>query len=236
MVGRDTPEPIRLGRPYKSFANMQRLWSLNQESHGFSRVECQLVDYENVQDRGLAQLKKSISAEDCLYIFFTSNANKVSMDTLHELSGILHFINVPAGKESLDRHLLTMLGFLLQKNGKNSENIIISNDTGFDGVRNYWTKQGYHISRKGTATAIAKKAAQNNTQKEEGSASAESTDLNEKLSEVLKSSKLSINQTGEVTSFVVKHKKNKSEVYRWITKTFGQAEGLEVYRLIRKLL
>lgn len=56
---------------------------------------------------------------------------------------------VPARKQSLDMHLVSYLGHLLAKHGKQCAYVIVSKDKDYDNIINFWKEEGYlNISRK----------------------------------------------------------------------------------------
>ena len=100
-----------------------------------------LIDYENVSFRGLLGLSE-LSREDSVYLFYTENANQVSLDMLNRMQAKLYVIRVAPGKQSLDMHLASWLGNLIGKEAAPDEHyVIISNDTDFDGVISFWRNE-----------------------------------------------------------------------------------------------
>jgi hypothetical protein len=110
-----------------------------------------LIDYENVGSNGLSGCKNT-TASDHIIIFFTQNAKKIDMaEIANHGKSELKMIEIPAGKQSADIHISSYLGYL---SGKSKCSIvIISNDTDFDNVINFWKKAlGISISRKKALT------------------------------------------------------------------------------------
>ena len=100
-----------------------------------------LIDYENVGELGLSgcgNLKKS----DHIVIFFTPNAKNIDMTSIFDHGEAeLEMINVPAGKQSADMHIGSYLGYLAGKNGGTCNVVIVSNDTDYDKVINFWKER-----------------------------------------------------------------------------------------------
>lgn len=98
-----------------------------------------LVDFENVNEAGLF-CSKDLGSHDHIHIFSTENAPKISIETLSAFNSTEHISHiVPAGKQSLDMHLVSYLGYLLGKNGnKKCKYIIVSKDTDYDNVISFF--------------------------------------------------------------------------------------------------
>ncbi len=110
-----------------------------------------LIDYENVREHGLKNI--TYKKDDMIYLFYTENAAKIELDALSEIEAAMKFIKVAAGKQSLDMHLISYLGYLICEKGNNTEFVIVSNDTGYDGVLRFWQGKGYKTSRRLVNTA-----------------------------------------------------------------------------------
>lgn len=106
-----------------------------------------LVDYENVGCSGLTGCEK-LAGSDHIIIFFTQNARKIDMaEIANHGSAELKMIEIPAGKQSVDIHIGSYLGYLAGQ--KKCNIVIISNDTDYDNVIEFWKKElSISISRK----------------------------------------------------------------------------------------
>lgn len=111
-----------------------------------------LIDFENVREEGLKACRPA-GAEDVIYLIYTANASKANLDAMSGLRASLKIIKVAAGKQSLDMHLVSFLGFLLSSYGQKDAFRIVSNDAGFDGVVRFWSGEGYEVSRIKTVEA-----------------------------------------------------------------------------------
>lgn len=108
-----------------------------------------LIDYENVHGAGLEGCKK-LGKNDHVFIFFTKNAKSLDMTTISELGHMPFDFDteeVPAGKQSLDMHIASFVGYLVGMHGKDCKVVIVSKDNDYNDIISYWNKQGYKISR-----------------------------------------------------------------------------------------
>ncbi len=93
-----------------------------------------LVDYENVNANGLKGCEK-LGEADFIYIFFTKNAKSLDMSILSDHGKArIEMIEVPSGKQSVDMHIGAYLGYLVGTNDKKSTYTIISKDSDYDKV------------------------------------------------------------------------------------------------------
>lgn len=122
-----------------------------------------LIDFENVHNDGLENID-SLSKDDHVHIFSTENAMNIRMDIVFAKGINIQGHIVPARKQSLDMHLVSYLGHLLGIHGKQCAYIIISNDTDYDNIIEFWKEEGYpNITRRQKIsgnTVNQKKAAQ----------------------------------------------------------------------------
>ena len=73
-----------------------------------------LIDYENVHEAGLCGIN-ALPAEDSVYIFHTSCSDRITLSCLDDVCAWVKVILVPPGKQSLDMHLGSFLGYLIGK-------------------------------------------------------------------------------------------------------------------------
>ena len=108
-----------------------------------------LMDLENVQSEGFKGCEE-LREEDIIHIFYTENSKKVDLDIVaNHGKAHLETIKVAAGKQSLDMHLVSYLGFLIGLDKeKLDEYVVISKDTDFDNVINFWKQSGIQVSRR----------------------------------------------------------------------------------------
>lgn len=102
-----------------------------------------LVDFENVHDQGIENIGL-IKKDEYVYLFYTPNAEKMKIGLAFP-SGNKNVVPmfVAAGDQSLDKHLVSYLGYLLATKGKDKKYIIITGDNGYDNVIKFWKERGY---------------------------------------------------------------------------------------------
>lgn len=97
-----------------------------------------LVDYENVHESGI-QGMDALTAEDCVYLFHTSNADRISLSCLDYVQAWVKVILVPPGKQSLDMHLGSFLGYLIgRETDPETRYAIISHDMDYLCIADFW--------------------------------------------------------------------------------------------------
>lgn len=119
-----------------------------------------LIDYENVGSTGLFGCK-NMTASDHILIFFTQNARKIDMAMIaNHGAAELKMMEIPAGKQSADMHIVSYLGYLAGIS--NCKIVIVSKDTDFDPVIQFWKKRfGISVSRKKSIRRIPVKKQSN---------------------------------------------------------------------------
>ena len=118
-----------------------------------------LVDFENVHNEGLKNIDE-LSKTDHIHIFYTDNAASIKLDIVLTDSVDIKGHNIPIGKQSVDMHLISYLGYLLGANkGKQCSFVIISKDKGYDNIITFWKEAGYKtITRKEKISGNQKKS------------------------------------------------------------------------------
>lgn len=106
-----------------------------------------LIDYENVHEGGLSGYGE-LGMTDYVVIVYTPNAKKIDMNSIpsngnHRLKRIL----VKPGKQSADKHIVSFLGYLIGKYGKNCKISIVSRDKDYDNVVEFWKQEGFSVLR-----------------------------------------------------------------------------------------
>ncbi len=107
-----------------------------------------LVDFENVGSDGMAGCE-ALSASDHIHLFFTDNSRKINLDIVANHGGAsFDTYKVDKGKQSLDMHLASYLGFLMGRDPeKESSFVVISKDCDYDGIISYWKDSERNILR-----------------------------------------------------------------------------------------
>ena len=113
-----------------------------------SKIPAYLIDSENVGSTWTNLLQEGKKFD--LYIFVTENAKSLNFSLLKELtnenSHRISIIECDPGKNSLDFYLSSYLGYLIGKD-KHSSYLVVSQDTGFDHVIEYWNREGHEVTR-----------------------------------------------------------------------------------------
>lgn len=103
-----------------------------------------LIDFENVTSAGISGIQR-LSKEDKVYIFYTVNASNMSfaahMNLLSSPAEVIYYNVTSGGKNALDFQLASFLGYLIS-NSEDKDFYIISNDKGYDHVKNFWERSG----------------------------------------------------------------------------------------------
>ncbi|MBD5521726.1 MAG: hypothetical protein HDR03_11025 [Lachnospiraceae bacterium] len=123
-----------------------------------------LIDFENVHEDGLI-CSKRLTQHDHIHIFSTTNAPKISLEKLASFNYAEQFSHViPAGKQSLDMHLVSYLGYLIGSSTNNRcKYIIISRDTDYDNVISFFkTIAPLNIKRQNSMSLVSKPITINN--------------------------------------------------------------------------
>ena len=101
---------------------------------------CYFIDFENVRNSGLSNLK-GLDKDDLIFHFYTSDTDTITLNNIDLLnnSGCRYeLIKVPAGSQSLDRHLISFAGYAIGIHGNKFDYIIVSKDKGYDCIISFW--------------------------------------------------------------------------------------------------
>ena len=205
-----------------------------------------LIDYENVNGSGLEGCNK-LTETDHIIIFFTKNAMKINMSDISDHGNAeLKMIEISPGKQSVDMHIGSYLGYLLGVNrGRDCRIVIISGDQDFDHMLRFWRdRNGAMVSRAAKIKASAhnaekarqKPAAEKPAPEENDS---QKTRINNEIIQALSKAGFENEIVGFVASAAVKNigsKNAKQQIYRAIISKFGQSKGLEIYNRIKKIV
>lgn len=106
-----------------------------------------LVDYENVNAAGLQGIDQLIH-EDQVLLFYTEKAATLPISLHKKINASkakTDYFEVGSGaKNSLDFQLASYIGFLIAKD-PNEEYYIVSRDTGFRAVKDFWAKRDIKV-------------------------------------------------------------------------------------------
>ncbi len=102
-----------------------------------------LIDFENVKSAGLVGID-TLGMDDQVVILYSVNSNTISFEMHQKImncaANVEYYQIRRGGKNSLDFQLSTMLGYLLAS-GLYTHLYIVSNDSGFDALYDFWTSQ-----------------------------------------------------------------------------------------------
>lgn len=203
-----------------------------------------LIDYENVNCDGLVGCDNLTNSEHII-IFFTKNAMKINMSEIADHgSAKLEMIEIPAGKQSVDIHISSYIGYLSGINdGKSCSIVIVSKDLDFDNVIKFWgNRTDVKISRANQIRISDKKTSSNKntaafsitTVKKEGNTK---TELNNFIMQTLRKAGFDNEIAIFVASIIIKNnntKNSKQQIYRTIITKYGQSKDLNIYNHIKK--
>lgn len=200
-----------------------------------------LIDFENVKEDGLSCSAK-LGSHDHVHIFSTENTPKISFKTLSAFNSteVCSHI-VPAGKQSLDMHLVSYLGYLIGKKGGNQcKYVIVSNDGDYNNIITFMKKEGSaKIVRQASIGPVPKKEpAQTPTAKSSNTTNT-SSKLNNEIQEILSKASFNNEIISYVASSCAKHyngKNAKQTIYKAIVAKYGQKQGLNIYNHIKRVL
>lgn len=131
-----------------------------------------LIDYENDGKNGFKGCEE-LTNTDHIHLFYTDNSKNTTLDMFtNHGQAELDIKKVPVGDQSLDKHLIAYLGYLIGRNNKKkAEYVIISSDKGYDKVAAFLCDEcGSNVSvlRRSTITnkqVTKKKEANQNSEK-----------------------------------------------------------------------
>ncbi len=186
-----------------------------------------------------------LTASDHIIIFFTKNAMKINMSDISDHGNAeLKMIEISPGKQSVDIHIGSYLGYLMGINGgKDCRIIIISGDMDFDNMLSFWKdKNNANLSRAVNikdyiCNEKKQKAAPGKSAPEE--CESQKTKINNEIMQTLSKAGFGSEITGFVASAAVKNiavKNGKQQLYRAVISKFGQSRGLDIYNRIKKLI
>lgn len=123
-----------------------------------------LIDFENVGLKGLEGAEK-LTGQDHVHLFSTCNAPKINTATLAHFNRTNLMVHeVPAKSQSVDMHLVSFLGYLLGCLNPIPTIVILSNDTDYDNIIQFWkAERDINVTRRGrfeeTKPALPKRTA-----------------------------------------------------------------------------
>lgn len=110
------------------------------------------VDYENVQAGGISNNLSMLQDGDVVCVMFSQNCKNVTFDVIEAISmrgARLEALSAGTGaKNALDFQLSSYLGFTVGRTfGENNRFYIVSKDTGYDRICEFWQSRGVSVER-----------------------------------------------------------------------------------------
>ena len=178
-----------------------------------------LIDYENVNEGGLNGIE-TLTQDDTLIIFY-NETQKLSMDIHRLLEKAVckkDYVKVnKSAKNYLDFQLSTYLGYLVAKN-KDVKFKIISKDTGFDAVINFWKGRQTKIERNNDLTKNSVEL------------------LRSQVDEALKNSHIDFKVNVNELVDMIMYYKTKTNLNKGIMKKYSSEETGKIYAAIKPLI
>lgn len=208
-----------------------------------------LVDYENVNQAGLAGYE-FLRESDTLIIFMSDIACTIQEHIIKSIaeSGCRLEVEIlkKRGKDALDFYIATRIGELFGT-GIKDEVAIVSKDSGYDAVKDYWSLHKRNVVRAGTI-ARAIKGSQNDDRKSRVSSlcfivnikdwcdtNYEKVRINAGLGRVLSGTEYSA-KTSTLKKLIISCRGDRRELYQSILKEFGQKDGRDIYNRVKELV
>lgn len=114
-----------------------------------------LVDTENVSADGFVGIE-ALPKTAKIYYFYSQKSYRPTYPIIEKLRNVkckIEFVDsAKSGTNALDFQMVTFLGYLIGQSKKfyKYKYILITNDTGFDAVVDFWTKRGINVHREDT--------------------------------------------------------------------------------------
>lgn len=117
------------------------------------------VDYENVHMDGFVGMKP-LQSGDCVVIMYSENSKNITIDVMRELltngASIQCFKASVGSKNALDFQLSSYLGYMIGRQpSQDAKYFIVSKDTGYDKLCEFWSQQGVDVKRVGNLSGTA---------------------------------------------------------------------------------
>lgn len=208
------------------------------------------IDYENGGKNGLKGCEK-LTSSDFIHLFYTDNSKNTTFDifTSHGKAE-LDIKKVPPGNQSLDKHLIAYLGYLVGKNANSqTKYVIISSDKGYDKICEFLRAEcGDNISISRRSMIAGKQVIQkeNESQNTEKKTSVSKIDLSKKaklnnqIQQVLSSSKAQyrsvvVNEVTKIVTSLYGNEKFMNDVHNVLRSRYPEYY-IDVYRNIKPII
>lgn len=190
-----------------------------------------LIDYENVGSNGLLGCEK-LNKTSHVHIFYTNNSKKIDLDIFYKHGDAKIVIHkVPSGKQSLDLHISSFIGYILGSNiKKNFDCVIISKDTDYDNIIDFWFRE-----KKIKITRM-----KNISKQERLSDDISNYDkIYKNIKNYLKQNdilKEDIDNILSICKSFANSENKKQDIYKNIIYKYGRIKGVDIYRAIKNLI
>lgn len=181
------------------------------------------------------------------------------MDALSGIEASVRFVPVPSGKQSLDMHLATWLGYEISQGTDAYNYCIVSNDLDYDSIIQFWKARNISVSRlpvktshrtptepfSEAQTALDQKETDqsqptsSSTKNITANSPSQRAALNERIMKMCSAANIDQKTSGAVASVVLKHyfgPNRKKEIYESLTKAHGVKAGARYYRIVKQTL
>ncbi len=199
-----------------------------------------LIDYENTGVKGLYGIEK-LQENDLVVIFYGPKTGAVPFDDHVRISSAVSHVEYiktsKTAKNYLDFQLTTYLGYLIAHTGV-KEYHIISKDSGYDSVIDFWKARGMnlvrreHVSKeKGAKQSTAKIKKQTLTKDENESVKSVPETVRKKVRHALKAENLQGGAYKKIYSSMLQAT-DKQTLNTALVKMFTQEDGNRYYKQI----
>lgn len=209
-----------------------------------------LIDYENDGKNGLKGCEK-LTGSDFIHLFYTDNSKNTTLDIFtNHGKAELYIKKVPVGAQSLDKHLIAYLGYLVGKNANiQAKYVIISSDKGYDKVCEFLRNEcgnSISVSRRNMIAfkqVTQKKEVEQNAEKKTIVSKvdpAKKTKLNQQIQQALSSSETQyrpgvMNEVAKVVTSLYGNEKFLNDVHNALRGMYPE-DYLDVYGDIKSIL
>ena len=209
-----------------------------------------LIDYENVGNAGMKG-SNCLNTQDHVIVFYSEAKKHMEQRALEAVSGSGCTFEIcklcKTGKNALDFYIATRLGELFGE-GYEGIAVIVSNDSGFQAVRDYWEKRAAHKRKVVLSNCIEDGIVSGNENNERTrelhrlreklaiggyySAYTERMRIKTVLQKLFEGTQYE-SKIGEIQDMFEGKEKNSKIIYLDSLHLFGRKGGLEVYNKIK---
>ena len=195
-----------------------------------------LIDYENVNAAGIEGIR-NLKQDDQVHIFYSEQIKTIPFDKSIEMAqskAKLEFIEMKkVGKNYLDFQLATYLGYLIGK-GEKGFVYIISKDTGFDSIVDFWKGRNINICRQESIEKKAQIKQQKKKKEKITSVASFPETYRKKVRAAVKKEKLSPSAYTTIYKAIAESK-DKLELNNALVKSFDSAKGGSIYNQVKEI-